>query len=399
MDAQSIPKVELRHVNIAFGSRPREAVALAAHGTSREEILAATDTVIGVVDASIVVNKGEICVLMGLSGSGKSSLLRAVNGLNQVVSGEVLLHCNGELKDLTKVNVNELREIRMKWVSMVFQQFALLPWRTVAENVAFGLEIRGLSKTERNAIVNAQLELVGLIEWRNKYAHELSGGMQQRVGLARAFATNADVLLMDEPFSALDPLIRSRMQDELLELQSKLQKTVLFVSHDLDEAIKLGSRIAIMESGRIVQFSTPEDIVLNPADQYVADFVAHMNPVGVLRAKSIMRSVQVSDRQVNTDHVDGGAIELTLSESGKLVSAKHHSTAIEVVYWQSNQPIEKSSLHCASLETSMKDTIRIRHVSQFPVILLNDDHTVCGIVGDHEIYSAILHQRNAPSMS
>ena len=397
MNNQPKPEVELRNVDITFGSRPQDAVEMAAKGASREEILAATNTVIGVYGASIVVNKGEICVLMGLSGSGKSTLLRAVNGLNRVVNGEVWLQCNGELKDITKIDANELREIRMRWVSMVFQQFALLPWRTVAENVAFGLEIRGLSKSERSAIVDEKLKMVGLIDWRDKYAHELSGGMQQRVGLARAFATDADILLMDEPFSALDPLIRSHMQDELLELQSKLQKTVLFVSHDLDEAIKLGSRIAIMESGRIVQFGTPEEIVLNPIDQYVSDFVAHMNPVGVLRAKSIMRPIGDPYSKEGAYRVDGDEIELSLSADGKSISAKCNSIEIEVVNWELGQSVESGKLHCASFDTLLKDTIEIRHVSKYPVIMLDEEKSVCGIVGDNEIYSAILHKKGAQS--
>ena len=174
---------------------------------------------------------------------------------------------------------------------MVFQQFALLPWRTVAENVGFGLELRGMAKAERDRVVAEKLKLVGLEQWRDKYAHELSGGMQQRVGLARAFATDADILLMDEPFSALDPLIRARLQDELLDLQRSLRKTIIFVSHDLDEAMKLGSHISIMESGRIVQYGEPEDIVLNPSNDYVADFVAHMNPLNVLTGTSLMTPV------------------------------------------------------------------------------------------------------------
>ncbi len=392
VNPQPIPEIELRNVDITFGNRPHDAVAMAAQGASREEILAATDTVIGVHNASLIVNKAEICVLMGLSGSGKSTLLRAVNGLNSVVNGEVLLHCNGECKDVAKIGLHELREIRMRWVSMVFQQFALLPWRTVAENVAFGLEIRGLPKSERTAIINEKLEMVGLIDWRDKYAHELSGGMQQRVGLARAFATDADILLMDEPFSALDPLIRSRMQDELLELQSKLNKTVLFVSHDLDEAIKLGSSIAIMESGRIVQFGSPEEIVLNPIDQYVADFVAHMNPVGVLRAKSIMRPVEDSKTTDVIYHVNGQPLKFSQSKTDRSIHASFDSTPLEIIHWEYGQTVRPEKIHCASLDTSLKNVIEIRHLSKLPVILLNEEQLVCGIVGDNEIYSAILHK-------
>jgi glycine betaine/proline transport system ATP-binding protein len=226
--------------------------------------------------------------VMGLSGSGKSTLLRAVNRLNHPVRGAVLIEDEGRQIDIASCDAKTLRRLRMRRIAMVFQQFALLPWRTVAENVAFGLELRGVPTAERQRIVQEKLELVHLEAWAQKHAHELSGGMQQRVGLARAFATDADILLMDEPFSALDPLIRDRLQDELLELQGRLHKTIVFVSHDLDEALKLGSHIAIMEGGRIIQVGTPETIVTQPANEYVRSFVANVNPLNVLRLGSLM---------------------------------------------------------------------------------------------------------------
>jgi glycine betaine/proline transport system ATP-binding protein len=233
---------------------------------------------------------------MGLSGSGKSTLLRAVNGLNRISRGEVLVH-DGEGGSVNPSTCSpaELRALRRGRIAMVFQSFALLPWRSVRENVGFGLELAGMSGTERREKVDTQLDLVGLTPWADKHVHELSGGMQQRVGLARAFATDAPILLMDEPFSALDPLIRGHLQDELLALQEKLGKTIIFVSHDLDEAAKIGSRIAIMESGKVVQLGTPQEIVRRPADDYVAEFVAHMNPLGVLRARDVMRPLAPSD--------------------------------------------------------------------------------------------------------
>ena len=330
------PEIELRNVDIIFGDQEDAAIALLEKGESREEIFSKTGTVVAVCEATISIRKGEICVLMGLSGSGKSTLLRAVNGLNRVTRGEVLLNHEGSQVDVTQINFAELRQIRMNRVSMVFQQFALLPWRTVAENVGFGLEVRGLSKLERKEIIDEKLSMVGLIEWRDKYAHELSGGMQQRVGLARAFATDADILLMDEPFSALDPLIRSRLQDELLELQDRLHKTVLFVSHDLDEALKLGNCIAIMESGKIVQFATPEEIVLNPVNQYVADFVAHMNPVGVLRARSIMTPISHFVNGEGDYFLEDANIELSLAEDGSVVEAKRDAAVLPVQTWESD---------------------------------------------------------------
>ncbi|MCW2310138.1 choline ABC transporter ATP-binding protein [Rhodobium gokarnense] len=268
--------IRFEKVDIVFGDDPKEALPLIDAGRDRSEILEETGLVLGCAGASLSVKRGEICVLMGLSGSGKSTLMRAVNGLTEVARGKVLVNTGAKMVDVVTCGPSMLRTIRREHCAMVFQQFALLPWRTVRENVAFGLEVRGEDAARIDEIVSEKLATVGLSEWADKYGHELSGGMQQRVGLARALATDADILLMDEPFSALDPLIRSRLQDELIELQARLDKTVLFVSHDLTEAAKIGRHIAIMEGGRIVQHGTPDDIVDNPADDYVAEFVAHM---------------------------------------------------------------------------------------------------------------------------
>lgn len=275
-------------IDIIFGKNPEKATSLLDQGKSRDEIGRATDLVVGVADASLGVKEGEILVLMGLSGSGKSTLLRAVNGLAPVTRGSVSVATSEGPVDPYRSSPKVLRALRTHTVSMVFQQFALLPWRTVAENVGFGLELAGASETERKAKVAEQLELVNLSQWADRKVYELSGGMQQRVGLARAFATGAPILLMDEPFSALDPLIRTRLQDELLEFQQRLKKTILFVSHDLDEAFRIGNRIAIMESGRIIQCGTPQEIVRNPTNQYVADFVQNMNPIAMLTAGDVM---------------------------------------------------------------------------------------------------------------
>lgn len=282
--------VRFDNVSIVFGDKPEAALTLADKGKTRDEIGAETGLVLGVADASLEIQEGEILVLMGLSGSGKSTLLRAVNGLAPVVRGEVTVNSASGPVNPYKTSAKGLRDLRMHTVSMVFQQFALLPWRTVADNVGFGLELAGMAEGERKKRVAEQLELVNLTKWADRKVNELSGGMQQRVGLARAFATGAPILLMDEPFSALDPLIRTRLQDELLEFQRRLKKTILFVSHDLDEAFRIGNRIAIMEGGRIIQCGTPQDIVKNPADQYVADFVQHMNPISMLTARDVMHA-------------------------------------------------------------------------------------------------------------
>ncbi|MDH3263471.1 MAG: choline ABC transporter ATP-binding protein [Paracoccaceae bacterium] len=280
--------VKFDNVSIVFGDKPESALPLMDADKSRAEVQEATGQVLGVHDCTLTVAEGEILVLMGLSGSGKSTLLRAVNGLNPVCRGAAWV-CDGNvLVDVTHASAETLRRIRLHRVAMVFQQFGLLPWRSVRENVGLGLELSGMAKAERAERVESQLKLVGLSDWADRKVAELSGGMQQRVGLARAFATEAPILLMDEPFSALDPLIRNHLQDELLDLQEALKRTIVFVSHDLDEAFKIGNRIAIMEGGRIVQCGTPREIFSNPASDYVADFVANMNPLGVLTAHDVM---------------------------------------------------------------------------------------------------------------
>ena len=283
--------VDFENVSIIFGGKTERALALADEGRSREEIAEETDRILGVHDCTVGVREGEILVLMGLSGSGKSTLLRAVNGLNKPCRGRVTVRDGDWRVDVTHASKEELRYVRRECVAMVFQQFGLLPWRSVAENVGLGLELAGVPKAERAERVARQLELVGLSDRADAKVGELSGGMQQRVGLARAFATEAPILLMDEPFSALDPLIRARLQDELIELQQQLKRTIVFVSHDLDEAFKLGHHIAIMDGGRIVQHGTPRDIFTSPANDYVADFVANMNPLGVLTARDVMGPV------------------------------------------------------------------------------------------------------------
>ena len=288
--SNTMTAIRFDHVDVVFGLRAPEAIALLDQGQGRDAILDKTNCLIAVHDASVFVNAGEILVLMGLSGSGKSSLLRCINGLNKVTRGKVLVHDgNGEV-DVASCDPETLRRLRRNRISMVFQQFGLMPWLTVRDNVGFGLDIRGVSQAERDRIVDDKIKLVRLDKFANKFTHELSGGMQQRVGLARAFATGAPILLMDEPFSALDPLIRTRLQDELLEFQRRLKKTILFVSHDLDEAFRIGNRIAIMEGGHIIQCGTPQEIVRAPADQYVADFVQHLNPISMLTAGDVMRA-------------------------------------------------------------------------------------------------------------
>ena len=319
--------VEFDKVSIVFGDNPQRALPLMDQGKTRQEVQQATGPVLGVHDCSLTVAEGEILVLMGLSGSGKSTLLRGVNALNPVVRGEVRVLENDKMVSVTKANAETLRRLRATRIAMVFQQFGLLPWRSVRENVGLGLELAGMTPDQRKPKVDAQLELVNLSQWAERKVGDLSGGMQQRVGLARAFVTDAPILLMDEPFSALDPLIRSKLQDELLDLQAKLKRTIVFVSHDLDEAFKIGNRIALMEGGRIVQCGTAREIIANPVSEYVADFVAHMNPLGVLTARDVMEPGEASAaahqlpaetpvKQI-MDLMSQGVAELVVTENGR----------------------------------------------------------------------------------
>lgn len=276
--------IEFKHIWKIFGPNPQHVVKTIQPEQDRAEILATTGHVVAVRDVSFEIEKGEIFVVMGLSGSGKSTLIRCLSRLIEPTAGAVLI--NGE--DVTAMSDSRLRELRRSTVSMVFQRFGLFPHRRVIDNVAYGLEIQGMSADKRRQKAEEVLGLVGLKGWENHYPHELSGGMQQRVGLGRALAVDPEILLCDEPFSALDPLIRRDMQNELIHLQQTLKKTIVFITHDFLEALKLGDRIAIMKDGVIVQIGTPQQIVGNPADAYVREFVRDVPRSRVLTARSIM---------------------------------------------------------------------------------------------------------------
>jgi glycine betaine/proline transport system ATP-binding protein len=283
-------KLTVNNLYKIFGSRPQQAMALLEEGLDKETIFERTGQTVGVMDASFSVNAGEIFVIMGLSGSGKSTLVRLLNRLIEPTSGEILV----DGKDIAKLSRDELIGLRRRDMSMVFQSFALMPHLRVIDNVAFGLEIAGVQKTERREPAMQALAQVGLEAYAESYPNELSGGMQQRVGLARALANEPSVMLMDEAFSALDPLIRSEMQDELLRLQSESERTIIFISHDLDEAMRIGDRIAIMEGGRVVQVGTPDEILRNPADDYVRSFFRGVDVSQVLTAGHICRREQIT---------------------------------------------------------------------------------------------------------
>ncbi|WP_428523399.1 quaternary amine ABC transporter ATP-binding protein [Roseibium sp.] len=280
--------IEISNVWKIFGANSDAALsAVRDEGLSKAEVLDRWNAVVGVADVSLSVNRGEIFCIMGLSGSGKSTLVRHFNRLLEPTDGKILI----EGTDVVGLGPADLQSFRNRKIGMVFQNFALMPHRSVLDNVAMPLEIRGVSKNERMRQAASFLDIVELGAWGAKYAHELSGGMQQRVGLARALAANPDVLLMDEPFSALDPLIRRQLQDEFIRLSKILKKTTVFITHDLDEAVRIGDRIAIMRDGRVVQMGTAEDIVMHPADDYVADFVAGISRLKVVRAHAVMRPI------------------------------------------------------------------------------------------------------------
>ncbi len=285
MKQTSSPKISIEHLIKIYGTQPQNALKLFRAGANRDEILAKTGQVLGIADVSFKINAGEIFVVMGLSGSGKSTLVRCINRLIKPTSGHIYI----DDEDVAHLDTQRMRQIRLQKVSMVFQRFGLFPHKSVAENVAYGLKVGGVNKRLRRQKALETLEAVGLSQWADYLPSSLSGGMQQRVGLARALATDAEILLMDEPFSALDPLIRRGMQDELLRLQHELNKTIVFISHDIQEALKIGDHIAVMKDGYIVQIGTPEELVTNPADNYIRAFIEDVNRAQVLQTGTIAR--------------------------------------------------------------------------------------------------------------
>lgn len=389
-EKKTMDAITIKNLDVVFGDKPKQALELLDQGKTRQEIIDETGQVVGVDNVSLTVEEGEICVLMGLSGSGKSSLLRAVNGLNEISRGSLAIKDGDKLVDLgEQCDEATLRHLRTHRVSMVFQKFALMPWLNVLDNVAFGLEMQGVAKDVRRAKAREQLEMVGLAEWETKYPHELSGGMQQRVGLARAFAMDTDILLMDEPFSALDPLIRAQLQDELILLQNKLNKTILFVSHDLDEALKIGNNIAIMESGKLIQHGKPEEIVLTPKTEYVKDFVAHTNPLNVLKGRSLMQPLD-SLKQEDESWKICDSKDLWIEQNEGTLSVKGEST-LALVEWSESDDltaISASSVVVASPEIGMRDAIKLKQLSNHPILLVEDNKLV-GILDNSEFYNAL----------
>jgi glycine betaine/proline transport system ATP-binding protein len=300
--------------------------------------------------------------------------------------------------DVASCNEETLRRVRRNRVSMVFQQFALMPWLTVRDNVGFGLDIRGIPKADRDRLVDDKIKLVRLGQFAEKHPHELSGGMQQRVGLARSFATEASILLMDEPFSALDPLIREHLQDELMELQRALKKTIVFVSHDLDEALKIGTRIAIMEAGKVVQFGIPEEIILNPVNDYVRQFVASMNPLTVLKGGTLMRPVTDLAREPGSTLIQldrAGKCRCRLDKDGKPTDLLVNGKPGQFLRYATDLSLERlgdNVMICGTPVTPMRAAVMVRQQTKRPLVLLDDDGVLLGVVGEQEIYRGMRRQ-------
>lgn len=346
--------LEVNNLYKVFGETPQEAFALIEKGLNKDEIFEQTGLTVGVKDVSLSINEGEIFVIMGLSGSGKSTLVRLLNRLIEPTRGSVLL----KGKDIAQISDNELRKVRRQNISMVFQNFALMPHMTVIENAAFGLELAGVEETQRHESARAALERVGLEAYCDSYPDELSGGMKQRVGLARALTNDPDILLMDEAFSALDPLIRTEMQDELIRLQNDDKRTIVFISHDLDEAMRIGDRIAIMQDGVVVQVGTPDEILHHPANDYVSSFFRGVNVASVFCAKDIARKKPAAMFKKHDNDGPAAAMQLLMDndrEYGIVVDRSNKYTGIVSLDSLKAAKREQRSLSSALLD----DTVTI----------------------------------------
>lgn len=380
--------VEVKHVTKIFGPRPREALKRVKDGMDKETLLAETGHTLGLDDVSLSVERGEIFVVMGLSGSGKSTLIRHLNRLIDPTDGEILV----DGVDILKLGARDLAAFRRRKTGMVFQHFGLLPHRTVIRNIAYGLEIQGVAREERERRAMAWLEQVGLSGYEHHYPSELSGGMQQRVGLARALCTDPEILLMDEAFSALDPLIRSQMQDQLIALQAKLKKTIIFITHDLDEALRLGDRIAILKDGRVSQIGTPPDILLKPADAYVRAFVKDVNRARVLTVEAVMKPpvLRLSDEtleealaEMRRRGADYGYVVDEGSYSGVVTEA-----AVEKALAADGTPqISDIVVEAAQVDTgaTLADALPATLTSKYPVAVVGENGELRGVVEPQEL--------------
>lgn len=388
-------KIEVRNLVKIFGSKPKLAVKRLAEGWSKERILKVTGQTVGVNNVSLAVDEGELFVIMGLSGSGKSTLIRCLNLLTKPTSGQILV----DDENIVEYNKKQLREFRQKKVAMVFQNFGLFTHRTVLGNVEYGLEVRNIDKEKRRKIALEALENVGLKGWEDKMPTELSGGMQQRVGLARALANDPDILLMDEPFSALDPLIRRDMQIELLEMQAKLKKTIIFITHDINEAFKLGDRVAVMKDGKIVQQGTPEEILNNPSNEYIEDFVKTIDRTKVVQAKNIMirpnalvsikDGVRVAIREMQANNISSVFV---VGDKMKIAGIVTIDDCVEAVKNKrtSLQELLRHDYHKTTKDEFVENLLEDAIKTKYPIVVVNDEDRLLGIIVRTSILAGLL---------
>ena len=386
-------KLEVKHLTKIFGKRQKQALEMVQQAKSKTEILEKTGATVGVYDVNFEVQTGEIFVIMGLSGSGKSTLIRLLNRLIDPTSGDIYI----DGQDVAKMNEEELRNVRRHKLNMVFQNFGLFPHRTILENTEFGLEVRGVDKEERTRLAEQALDNAGLLSFKDQYPDQLSGGMQQRVGLARALANNSDILLMDEAFSALDPLIRREMQDELLDLQAEHERTIIFITHDLNEALRIGDRIAIMADGQIMQIGTGEEILTNPANDFVREFVEDVDRSKVLTAQNIMTTPLTT----NID-IDGPTVALNRMKKEEVsmllaVDRKRHlkgSLTAEAArdarkQHQALAEVIDKNVRKVTQETLITDIFPLIYDSPAPLAVVDDKDKLVGVIIKGRVIEAL----------
>lgn len=393
MEDKIEPIIRIKNLTKVFGKNPKKAMKYVEAGLNREEIQKKTGNTVGIKNVNLEINQGEVFVIMGLSGSGKSSLIRCLNLLNRPTKGEILI----DNEDIVKYEKKQLRELRQNKVSMVFQNFGLFNHRNVIENVEFGLEIKGISKEERFIIAKKTLENVGLAGWEDHRISQLSGGMKQRVGLARALANDPSILLMDEPFSALDPLIRTDMHDELLNIQSEIQKTIVFITHDVNEAFKLGDRIAVLKDGEMIQCGTPEEIIESPVNDYIERFIKGIDRSKVFTSVNVMKKVKVklnanTDARIamdvmNAEGVDFGYVVdkerkyLGVVSVDDCIAAQKTSKKI--------YNFVNAELEAVREDTIIADILPIATKSQYPIPVINDKQRLVGVIPRIAILKAL----------
>lgn len=387
--------LEVKNVTKIFGKKRKQALEMVQAGKSKTEILEKTGCTVGVYDASFDVKEGEIFVIMGLSGSGKSTLVRLINRLINPTDGSILI----DNQDIAKMNKEELRYIRRHSVNMVFQKFGLFPHKTILENTEYGLEVRGIEKAERQRWAEQALDNSSLLAFKDQYPDQLSGGMQQRVGLARALANNPDILLMDEAFSALDPLIRKEMQDELLDLQEKVHKTIIFITHDLNEALRIGDRIALMKDGKIVQIGSGEEILTNPANDFVSEFVEDVDRSKVLTAQNIMikpitTNVDIDGPKVALKRMDTEEVSMLLATNRqrKLLGVLTADAAFKANMRQhSLVDYIDTDIRTVQKDTLLEDILPLIHDSGAPIAVLDQERLV-GVLIKGRVIEALTKQ-------